>query len=165
MDNFKKNIELITSDQPSEWRKRSLERISKPWLKHYSSQIARRVLALIEGDRELNQSRLAQTLGVSAQQISKIVSGKENMTLETIYKLSKALNSELLTFPPYKYSRPEKKTPIYSLTIDSETHLVSQEMKDDIYSILAQEAKSGGNVSQDISSFQSLSTEKLRSMA
>jgi transcriptional regulator with XRE-family HTH domain len=36
--------------------------------------------------------------------VTKIVKGKENLTLETIYKLSKALDVELISFPEYAYT-------------------------------------------------------------
>src|SRR5690606_31546523 len=136
MDDFKKNIQKITSNKPSGWKEKAAERLSRPWLKEYSSRIARRILALIEDDKELNQAKLAKMVGVSAQQISKIVSGKENLTLETIYKLSKALNYELISFPPYKYSRPSTSTLSYNVTIDSKSHLVSREVWWDINRIL-----------------------------
>lgn len=78
-------------------------RKNKKWLK-YSSNIARRILAAIEDKKDFNQARLAKALGVSSQQISKIVQGKENLTLETIANLSTALNTELIEFPDYKDS-------------------------------------------------------------
>jgi transcriptional regulator with XRE-family HTH domain len=70
----------------------------------YSSQIARRVLSAINENEELNQTKLATALNISPQQVSKIVKGKENLTLETIYKLSESLNVELITFPLYSFS-------------------------------------------------------------
>lgn len=45
-------------------------------------------------------------LQVSPQRISKILKGQENLTLETIYKLSQVLNFELISFPEYKLSKP-----------------------------------------------------------
>lgn len=154
MSDFKKNIQKITSDKPSDWKDRSNERLNKPWLKQYSSQIARRILSLIEGDEELSQVKLAKAVGVSAQQINKIIKGRENMTLETIFKLSKALNFELISFPPYKYSRPEKYSTSYNLTIDSKSHLISKEEMDNIYNYLGMQsfAKQGYQKASRISS-------------
>jgi len=86
------------------WLKGVLDRRrNRKWL-DYSSQIARRILAQIEGNDNLNQAELARLLDVSAQQVSKIVKGQENLTLETIAKLSNALEIELISFPEYKYS-------------------------------------------------------------
>lgn len=77
------------------------------WLKH-SGNIARRVLSAIEDIEGMNQRKLADIMGVTPQQISKIVKGQENFTLETIAKLSQALNVELINFPDYKYSKKVK---------------------------------------------------------
>lgn len=101
---MKDKLNKLISHTKTEWKANAFARMNQPWLMYYSSQIARRVLSLIEDNEELNQRKLADTLNVSAQQISKIVQGKENLTLETIYKLSKALNFELISFPEYKYS-------------------------------------------------------------
>ena len=77
------------------------------WLNH-SANIAVRVLSAIEDIEGMNQRKLADIMGVTPQQISKIVKGKENFTLETIAKLSHALNVELINFPDYKYSKKLK---------------------------------------------------------
>lgn len=102
----KKNIQNLTSIKASFWKQKAEERKMRPWLKEYSSKIARRIIAIIhEGDKELNQTKLAETLNVSRQQVSKILKGQENLTLESIYKLSKALDCELISFPPYRYNQ------------------------------------------------------------
>lgn len=103
MNNNNNNFKNIISDSPSTWKEKAKDRINKPWLREYSSQIARRILSVIENDEDLNQKKIADLLNVSSQQVSKIVQGQENLTLESIYKISKALSIELITFPPYKY--------------------------------------------------------------
>lgn len=103
MSNLKDKLRKITSNKPSNWKEKAHFRKNNPWLREYSSKIARRVLSAIEENKDLNQVKLAESLSVSPQQISKIVKGQENLTLETIYKLSKALNFELISFPDYKY--------------------------------------------------------------
>lgn len=117
MNNLRDKIKKITSDEPSNWKEKAQLRKNTPWLREYSSKIARRILSAIEGNKDLNQVKLAESLNVTPQQISKIVKGQENMTLETIYKLSKALNFELISFPEYKYSYA------YSQTINSNDFL------------------------------------------
>ena len=82
---------------------------NRKWLR-YSSQVARRVSAAIEERAGMNQKSLAELIKVSPQQISKIVQGKENLTLETIAKLAEALETELISFPQYKYSAPVRGT-------------------------------------------------------
>jgi transcriptional regulator with XRE-family HTH domain len=71
------------------------------WLS-YSSNIARRILAGMEEKSDMSQKELAESVGVSQQYISKVVKGDENLTLETIAKISDALDVELITFPAYK---------------------------------------------------------------
>lgn len=77
---------------------------NKKWLR-YSSNIARRILAVIEDRDNFSQANLARLLDVSQQQISKIVKGHENLTLKTIAEIATALDTELITFPDYKYSK------------------------------------------------------------
>jgi transcriptional regulator with XRE-family HTH domain len=104
MKNSKDQLSKITSPKGSAWQKDFEFEKNNPWLRAYSSQIARRVLAAIRDSAELNQAKLAQKISIKPQQVSKIVKGKENLTLESIYKLSKALNIDLISFPEYKYS-------------------------------------------------------------
>lgn len=98
-------IEKISpkGEQKTGWLKDALFRkLNKKWL-DYSSQIARRILARID-EKGVSQAELAKLLNVSPQQISKIVKGKENLTLETISKISDAIDFELITFPEYRFS-------------------------------------------------------------
>src|SRR5205085_6857076 len=103
MKDFKKKIEAIAVKPNNQWKEEAKFIRDNKWLL-YSSEIALRILALIENDKELNQTKLAAAINVSRQHINKIIQGKENLTLETIYKLSQALQFELITFPPYKDS-------------------------------------------------------------
>lgn len=96
MPEYKKNSWLDKAKYRSTNRK---------WL-DYSSQIARRILAVINSDQDLSQAQLAKKLNVTPQHISKIVKGQENLTLETIAKISDALGVELISFPSYAYSVP-----------------------------------------------------------
>lgn len=91
------NIEKLNkiSTGKSNWIDKAKERQkNKTWLKH-SQKIAVKVLRTL---REMNikQKELAENIGVSPQQISKIIKGKENLTLETISKLENALNVNLI---------------------------------------------------------------------
>jgi transcriptional regulator with XRE-family HTH domain len=67
---------------------------NKSWLKH-SQKIAIKVLMALR-EEGIKQKQLAERIGVSPQQINKIVKGRENLTLETISKLENALNIKLL---------------------------------------------------------------------
>ena len=96
MDN--KNINKSSWSKDADYRLKN-----RKWLR-YSSNIARRILAVIEDKDDFSQANLARLLGVSPQHVSKIVKGKENLTLETIANISTVLGTELISFPEYKYS-------------------------------------------------------------
>ena len=99
-------LKELSNGKKSNWKIKAEYRIkNKKWLS-YSSNIARRVLVAIGDIEDLNQRKLAYQIGVTPQYISKIVQGRENLSLETIAKLSTALNVELISFPQYKYSPP-----------------------------------------------------------
>lgn len=103
------NLKKLISKKPSGWKEKAMMRVASPWLAGYSSPIALRVHAIIKDKPGLNQSRLAEMMGISRQQVNKILRGQENLTLETIYKLSKALGVELISFPEYEHSKPRNK--------------------------------------------------------
>lgn len=83
------------ASKKSEWKKEAEERIeNRAWQKH-SQKIAIKVLKALR-EQKIKQKDLAEKIGVSPQQINKIVKGKENLTLQTIAKLENALNIELI---------------------------------------------------------------------
>ena len=47
----------------------------------------------------MTQKKLAEIVGVSPQYINKVVKGRENLTLETIVKMEKALGIALIEIP------------------------------------------------------------------
>lgn len=102
--NQNNNLKNISSTKSTQWKEKAAFRKQNKWLE-YSSQIARRIIAVIRNKEDLNQTKLADLVGVSPQQISKIIKGHENLTLETIYKLSQALGTPLIEFPEYEYSK------------------------------------------------------------
>lgn len=65
-----------------------------------SGDIAMNVMDALD-DYGWNQKQLAAKLGVSPQQVSKIVKGHENLTLSTICKLEEVLGIALITIPDY----------------------------------------------------------------
>jgi transcriptional regulator with XRE-family HTH domain len=120
--NINKNISMRTSN----YIKKASERIAnRKWLK-YSSNIARRISAAME-DIGINQIALADSMQVSAQYIIKVLSGTENLSLQTIAKLSDAVKVELISFPIYKdiFSTVEKSSAVTSNT-DNLTGIIEQ---------------------------------------
>ena len=104
MNNQNKGLSKITISNNSEWAERANYRIkNRKWL-GYSGKVALRILAAIEDTPGMNQKKLAELAEVSQQQISKIVKGKENLTLQTIAKFSEILGLELISFPSFKYN-------------------------------------------------------------
>ena len=96
---------------------------NKKWLS-YSSNIALRVLAALEESEEMTQKSLAEKVGVSPQYINKVLKGQENLSLQTIAKLSEALNMELITFPKFLFDQPINKV---FKTISSKSRLKKME--------------------------------------
>jgi transcriptional regulator with XRE-family HTH domain len=96
---------------------------NKKWLS-YSSNIALRVLAALEESEEMTQKTLAEKVGVSPQYINKVLKGQENLSLQTIAKLSEALNMELITFPKFLFDQPINKV---FKTISSKSRLKKME--------------------------------------
>lgn len=79
----------------SDWIEKANKRQeNKEWLKH-SQKIALKVLRTLRKEK-ISQKSLAERIGVSPQYVNKIVKGKENLTLETISKLEKALSIDLM---------------------------------------------------------------------
>ncbi len=96
---LKQKIENALSHQPSQWMEKALcDEVNEAWLER-SSNIALRILGAIQLN-VMSQKELAEQIGVSPQQVNKIVKGRENLTLETISKLEAAFGIVLLTLPP-----------------------------------------------------------------
>ncbi|GIU70339.1 MAG: transcriptional regulator [Candidatus Woesearchaeota archaeon] len=93
MANINKLNEIASSN--SNWIEEAKKRReNREWQKH-SQKIAIKILRAIR-EKNINQKQLAEIIGVSPQQINKIVKGKENLTLQSIAKIEKALNIELI---------------------------------------------------------------------
>jgi len=67
---------------------------NRHWLP-YSEKIASRTAKAIT-EQHISQRQLAERMGCSPQYVSRILKGKENLSLETICKLESALNEPIL---------------------------------------------------------------------
>ena len=95
---MKSKFEALVSREPAKWQADAKWRAeNKDWLKN-SQSIAIRVNAALR-EKQISQKSLADTMGVSPQQVNKIVKGRENLTLQTISKLEKALGLTLMSIP------------------------------------------------------------------
>lgn len=78
------------------WREDTAYRkANKGWL-NKSAKIAIKINRALR-NKKMSQKDLADKLSVSAQQVNKILRGRENLTLETISKLEGALDLELIS--------------------------------------------------------------------
>jgi len=96
MSGLNQKIEEIIAKSPkSSWKEKvEWRRANKDWLRK-SSDIAFRILDALD-EKGWKQNRLAEELGISAQQVSKYVKGEENFKLETLCKLESVLGVELI---------------------------------------------------------------------
>lgn len=92
-------LKELSKDSPdSSWKERKdYRKKNRAWLKK-SVDIALRVLEVLEA-KNMSQAELATKLAVRRQQVSKIVKGQQNLTLETISKLEEVLGVPLMIVP------------------------------------------------------------------
>jgi ribosome-binding protein aMBF1 (putative translation factor) len=96
MNNLKEKLSTLASDQLSDWKaKAKYRRDNREWLKK-SAAIAIRILGALKA-QNISQRDLAERMNISPQQISKIVKGQENLTLETISNLEIALGIQIIS--------------------------------------------------------------------
>lgn len=95
--NKKKILKLVSEDTSNtlEWME---ERQKNRSLYRFSGKIAFAILHRLD---QLNwtQTRLAEEMGVTKQQVSKWVKGKENFKIETILKIGGVLKTRLIEVP------------------------------------------------------------------
>lgn len=94
MTNKEKFLALVSKEETNTLE-RNRERIKNRAMLRESQQIAIKVLIKLD-ELGWSQKDLAQALEVKPQQITKIVSGKENLTIETQIKLQNVLDIPIL---------------------------------------------------------------------
>ena len=83
---------------PSRWRENAEWRIAnKSWLR-YSQQIAMMMLDRME-ELHISQKQLSELMGCSQQYVSKVLKGQENLSLETLSKIERCLNLQIIAEP------------------------------------------------------------------
>ena len=93
----------LVSKKPSNLVNELEDRVKNQDWRKESKIIAFKVLKTLK-NRGLKQCDLADLMNVSPQQISKIVKGKENLTLATIVKLQDTLDISILDSYESKYT-------------------------------------------------------------
>ena len=95
MNDIVKKLNEHKSSTPSKWRTEAEFRTAnKSWLR-YSQHIAMLMLDKME-ELHMNQKLLAEKMGCSQQYVSKILKGRENLSIETLCKIEDALKISLL---------------------------------------------------------------------
>ncbi len=87
------------STSQSKWKEEAKVRIEKKGWLRYSQRISMMMLDKME-EQGMTQKELADKMQCSQQYVSKILKGTENLSLETIFKISSALN---ITFELREY--------------------------------------------------------------
>jgi len=92
---IKEKIQEKISNKKSKWLDEAkYAEENEAWLEK-SAQIALKILRHLR-ENKISQVELSRRLGVSAQYVSKIVKGRENLSLETICKIEAALEITLI---------------------------------------------------------------------
>lgn len=126
---LQKKLDALKSDQPSTWKEKALYRKNnQDWLKR-SQAIAVRILEALRA-KNMSQKLLAEKLNVSPQQISKILKGTENLTLQTITQIEIVLGIKLIYLLSTSHTEnlviPVKKVKTdYLQTVSNKTNLQS----------------------------------------
>lgn len=97
MSNIEEKIKALATKNPkSNWKETvAYRKANKAWLRK-SSEIALRILDALD-DLGWSQTKLATKLDVTKQQVSKIVKGRENFTIESLVKIESVLGINLAT--------------------------------------------------------------------
>lgn len=110
IDSIYDKIAALASGEQSGWLNDAQWREeNQGWLKR-SQYIALKILRTLRVNK-MSQKELAELIKVSPQQINKIVKGRENLTLETISTLEKALGIVLIEIPEFISTRAFEKQP------------------------------------------------------
>ena len=94
MTNKEKFLQLVSQEDTKTLEENQRRIKNRFWLIE-SQQIALKVLMKLD-DLGWSQKDLANAMEVTPQQVTKIVSGKENLTIETQIKLQNILNIPIL---------------------------------------------------------------------
>ncbi len=97
--NLEKFKELVSGSNQQWLENVECRKQNQEWLKK-SAAIALAVSRKLR-EQGMTQKDLADLLNISAQQVSKLLKGRENLTLETISKLEAVLNLELCNVSVY----------------------------------------------------------------
>lgn len=95
MSNTEEKLKNLAAKNPtSNWKEKvAFRKENKAWLKK-STRVALRILDALD-DKGWSQADLARELGVTRQQVSKLVKGKSDFKFSTVSQLEKVLEIQL----------------------------------------------------------------------
>lgn len=108
------NIKKIIAEDPSNWLEEAGKKLENQGARKNARKVALRVLQILR-EKNISQTELAERMGVSRQQVGKIVKGQENFTFETIDKLERALGIILMTIGAATEEMPKSALRIYGV--------------------------------------------------
>lgn len=88
-------LESHKSSKPSHWKQDAKWRRDNEFWLRYARRITLDVLRAMD-EQSVTQVQLAERMGCSQQYVSNLLKGSSNMTLETIARLEKALDIDIL---------------------------------------------------------------------
>ena len=113
IENFLKHVSKKDSGwlEKAKWRQEN-----EDWL-DISFSIAVKILSALNSNKKANispknQKELAESMGCSAQYVNKLLKGKENLQIETICRIQRILNINLIEIPKVEI----KKTITYEVS-------------------------------------------------
>ena len=136
----------LLSEEPSEWMADEKFREDNAETLFYSQSIALRILRRLR-ELGMTQNDLSDKIGVQRQQVNKWLKGNDNFTLDTICKLSKAVDLQVAElFQPhfvkdrgdgfhgkYSYSRLDNNGEYKDMTERGETKVIPLNSFSQIY--------------------------------
>ncbi|REG78221.1 helix-turn-helix domain-containing protein [Algoriphagus antarcticus] len=142
---------LKNSKKDTEWKKEAEERKSARQESRKSGMIATQ-LAYFMKTNGISQTDLGKLVNVTPQQISKILKGRENLTLGTIEKIESALNIDLirtvnLESELNKFSKDLQATKSSSIALDLGTGSIGYALKKPSYQSFHNSRFYGGTLS------------------
>ncbi|MHA8070234.1 helix-turn-helix transcriptional regulator [Aquirufa ecclesiirivi] len=100
-DEIYTELEKISVKDLSWMDDENLNKDNEDWL-DFSFKIAVKVLSELRL-KGISQNSFADLMGCSSQYISKLLKGKENLTIQTIFKIQKVLGLQLISTFDFEY--------------------------------------------------------------
>jgi len=128
MENSTAILKKLTEAKPSSWLTDAKKNAIKTEAAIKSIQLAIHIANSIEA-QGISQKSLAEKLGVSPQYISRLLKGKQNLSLETITSLEFALGITLISIPPVEQFELPKESDL-SIASEEEVNYTAEAQKE-----------------------------------